>query len=75
MKDVHIALSGGCVRLAYPGENVLDFADSLSFGPLYGLDDDQALQARCRWLRDLHQSVHAPEWDTSEALPLAMTTL
>ncbi|CAI2520740.1 DUF1835 domain-containing protein [Serratia liquefaciens] len=75
MKDVHIALSGGCVRLAYPGEDVLDFTDSLSFGPLYALDDDQGLQARCHWLRDLHHSVHAPEWDTSEALRTGMATL
>ncbi|MGO4744131.1 DUF3658 domain-containing protein [Serratia quinivorans] len=75
MKDVHIALSGGCVRLAYPGEDVLDFADSLSFGPLYALDDDQGLQVRTRWLRDLYHSVHAPEWNTSEALPAGMAKL
>lgn len=75
MKDVHIALSGSCVRLAYPGEDVLDFPDRLSFGPLYALDDDSALQARTRWFRDLYQSVHAPEWDTSEECQAGMTTL
>ncbi|RYM56299.1 DUF3658 domain-containing protein [Serratia proteamaculans] len=75
MKDVHIALSGGCVRLAYPGENVLDFTDNLSFGPLYALDDDRALQARSRWFRDLHHSVYAPEWDTSVQRLTAMENL
>ncbi|ANS42528.1 DUF3658 domain-containing protein [Serratia inhibens] len=75
MKDVHIALSGSCVRLAYPGEDVLDFPDRLSFGPLYALDDDSAVQARTRWFRDLYQSVHAPEWDTSEVCQAGMTTL
>ncbi|MGQ8841444.1 DUF3658 domain-containing protein [Serratia sp. TSA_7] len=75
MKDVHIALSGSCVRLAYPGEDVLDFPDRLSFGPLYALDDDGALQARTRWLHDLYRSVHAPEWDTSEESQAGMTAL
>lgn len=75
MKDVHIALSGGCVRLAYPGENVLDFTDNLSFGPLCALDDDQGLQTRSRWFRDLYQSVHAPEWDTSPQRLAAMESL
>ncbi|QUY50233.1 DUF1835 domain-containing protein [Serratia plymuthica] len=75
MKDVHIALSGSCVRLAYPGEDVLDFPDRLSFGPLYALDDDGALQARTRWMRELYQSVHAPEWDTSEECQAGMTRL
>lgn len=75
MKDVHIALSGSCVRLAYPGEDVLDFPDRLSFGPLCALDDDKALQLRTRWFRDLPQSVHAPEWGTFEARQAGMTTL
>ncbi|CUW14135.1 DUF3658 domain-containing protein [Serratia grimesii] len=75
MKDVHIALSGGCVRLAYPGENVLDFSDTLSFGPLCALDDEPGLQARARWFQDLHQSVHAPEWDTSPQRLMAMENL
>lgn len=75
MKDVHIALSGGCVRLAYPGENVLDFTDNLSFGPLYALDDDRGLQTRSRWFQDLHHSIHAPEWDSSSQRLTAMENL
>ncbi|TFZ51301.1 DUF1835 domain-containing protein [Serratia proteamaculans] len=75
MKDVHIALSGGCVRLAYPGENVLDFTDNLSFGPLCSLDDAQGLQDRTRWFQELHHSVHAPEWDTSSQRLTAMENL
>lgn len=75
MKDVHIALSGGCVRLAYPGENVLDFSDNLSFGPLCALDDAQGLQDRTRWFQELHQYVHAPEWDTSSQRQTAMENL
>lgn len=75
MKDVHIALSGGCVRLAYPGEDVLDFTDNLSFGPLCALDDEQGLQARSRWFQDLHHSVNAPDWDTSAQRLTAMESL
>lgn len=75
MKDVHIALSGGCVRLAYPGENVLDFPDNLSFGPLCALDDEQGLKARSCWFQDLYRSVHAPEWDTSPQRLTAMESL
>jgi hypothetical protein len=75
MKDVHIALSGGCVRLAYPGEKVLDFTDNLSFGPLCALDDEQGLQDRTRWFQELYQSVHAPEWDTSSQRLTAIENL
>ncbi|CAI0853852.1 DUF1835 domain-containing protein [Serratia quinivorans] len=75
MKDVHIALSGGCVRLAYPGEKVLDFSDNLSFGPLCALDDEQGLQDRTRWFQKLYHSVHAPEWDISSQRLTAMENL
>jgi len=47
MKDVHIALSGGCVRLAYPGENVLDFARCMGWMMIRPCKPDAAGCAIC----------------------------
>ncbi|MEE4485672.1 DUF3658 domain-containing protein [Serratia ficaria] len=75
MRDVHIAPLNGCVRLAYPGEVVLEFPDTLSFGPLYALDDDRALAQRLRWLQQMYQSVHAPEWHDGELMSARIVQL
>lgn len=60
----HIAALGsaaGNIRIAFPDDDVLVFADDLSFGPLYPIADATAFSARLSWLENLWQIVCAPE--------------
>jgi hypothetical protein len=61
---IHVALYGGAagsMRAAFPSDIVVEFCDTLSFGPLYSFTPLD-ISARLHWLTSLFQTICSPEW-------------